>query len=121
MKVLIVEDDRVLSLLHRKFVERIGFTVLDTIISGQEAMEKTLLLNPDLILMDVMLDDDVDGIDVVAHLRKQNINTPVIFITGNSDSYNRKRAESTNFTDYLIKPISYEILMDSISKISDQD
>lgn len=118
MNVLIVEDDMVLSLVHKTIAEMIGLNVLGSAVSGEEALEKVIKLQPDLILMDVMLSDELDGIDAVLEMRKQNINTPVIFITGNSDAYNKRRAKKTNFLAYLIKPITLDTLQKSVSKLT---
>lgn len=117
MDVLIVEDDKVLVLLLSKMVEKMQLQVVGTTSKGQDAITKATELNPDLILMDIMLEDDVDGIDAVKSIRRLNHNTPVIFITGNSDPYNRERAADTNYIDYLIKPVSFEDLKMSVQKI----
>ena len=117
MDVLIVEDDKVLVLLLSKMVEKMQLQVVATTGKGQDAIIKATELNPDLILMDIMLEDDVDGIDAVKSMRKLNQQTPVIFITGNSDPYNKERAQDTNYIDYLIKPVSYEDLRTSVEKI----
>jgi len=116
-KVLIVEDDKVLSLLLMKMMEKMEMQVVATVTEGREAIRCAKDLNPDLILMDIMLEDDVDGIDAVSSLQTDKINIPVIFITGNSDAYNRERAEAIEYVDYLIKPISYSILKDSVDKV----
>jgi DNA-binding response OmpR family regulator len=118
MNILIVEDDKVLSLLLRKMVDKFGYNVIGTATAGREALEKARNLEPDLILMDIMLEDDVDGIEVMLSLREEKYEFPVIYITGNSDSYNRERAEDTNYIDYLVKPISFDILKSSINKIA---
>lgn len=119
MNILIVEDDKVLSLLLSKMVEKMGFSVVDTAVGGNEAITKAKEQNPDLILMDIMLEDDVDGIDAMKALRSSNIQIPVIFITGNSDIYNKERAKLTNYIDYLVKPISFELLKETIAKVKD--
>ena len=117
MNVLIVEDDKVLSLLLSKMVDKLGVNVVGTCVAGQEAIDKAKKLSPDLILMDIMLEDHIDGIDAMLQLRIDNINTPVIFITGNSDSYNRERAKKTNYVDYLVKPISFDLLKETMKKV----
>jgi CheY-like chemotaxis protein len=117
MNVLIVEDDKVLSLLLSKMVEKFGYTVVGTATAGQDAISKAKDIQPNLILMDVMLEDDIDGIEVMTALREASLDTPVIYITGNSDIYNRERAEKTGFIDYLVKPISFELLKESIQKV----
>lgn len=114
--VLIIEDDIVLSLLLSKMVERLGYNVVDVVTKGHEAVTKVCNLGPDLILMDIVLEDDLDGIDAMITIRNKAIQTPVIFITGNSDPFNKKRAAETNYIDYLIKPVSFEELSRSISR-----
>ncbi|MEX0608331.1 MAG: response regulator [Balneolaceae bacterium] len=117
MKVLIVEDDTVLSLLISRMIERLGYTVTGVVSKGREAVTKIKQLKPDLILMDIMLEDDLDGINAIYEVREESINTPVIFITGNSDPYNKDRAKETKYIDYLIKPITFNELTLSIEKI----
>ncbi len=117
MDVLIVEDDKVLSLLLSKMVDKFGANVVGTCVAGREAITKVIELAPDLILMDIMLEDDIDGIDAILKLREENIQVPVIFITGNSDSYNRERAKKTNYIDYLVKPISFDLLKETMNKV----
>jgi len=116
-KVLIVEDDKVLSLLLIKMMEKMQMQVVATVTEGREAIRCAKELNPDLILMDIMLEDDVDGIDAVASLQSEEINIPVIFITGNSDAYNRERAEAIQYVDYLVKPINFSVLKESVEKV----
>lgn len=117
MNVIIIEDDKVLSLLLTKMIERLDHTVIATAARGVDAIGHGKSLKADLILMDFMLEDEIDGIQVMSELRKLNITTPVIYITGNSDLSSKNRALSTNFVDYLIKPISIDDLRKSIRKI----
>lgn len=118
MNVLIVEDDIVLSLFLTKMVEHIGLNVIGNSTKGSDAIEKIQKLSPDLVLMDIMLEDDIDGIQVVQHFETSSAKPNVIYITGNSDEYNKKRAESTTYIDYLIKPVSFDDLSASINKIT---
>lgn len=118
MKIIIVEDDKVLSLLLSKMIQRLNFEVLEVITKGQEAIEKIEALKPDLVLMDIMLEDDIDGIDVMLTLRKKSIETPVIYITGNSDPMNRERAKETDYLEYLIKPVGFDELKNTINSIN---
>lgn len=118
MNVLIIEDDKVLALLLSKMIERLDYEVIGTCTKGSEAIQKTLELNPDLVLMDIMLEDDIDGIEATKEFQKTNCTSKVIYITGNSDSYNRERANSTDHIDYLVKPISIDDLKKSILKIN---
>lgn len=117
LNILIVEDDKVLSFLISKMVEKLNHRVGGIASTAKKAIELVNSIGPDLILMDIMLEDETDGIDTVLRLRKENNSTPVIFITGNSDAYNKKRAAETDYVDYLIKPININELEDSINKI----
>jgi len=67
-----------------------------------------------------MLEDDIDGIEATKEFQKTNIASKVIYITGNSDTYTRDRANETDFVDYLVKPISLDDLRRSISKLDDK-
>ncbi len=118
MNVLIIEDDKVLALLLSKMVERLDYHVLGTYAKGSDAIDKAQELTPDLVLMDIMLEDDIDGIEATIEFQKNNKTSKVIYITGNSDSYNRERANSNEYVDYLVKPISLDDLKKSIQKIN---
>lgn len=117
MKIIIVEDDKVLSLLLSKMIQRLDYEVLDVITKGQDAIDKIANLSGDLILMDIMLEDDIDGIDAMLSLRKQGVETPVIYITGNSDPSHQKRAKETEFEEYLIKPVGFDDLKKNIELV----
>lgn len=117
LNILIVEDDKVLSFLISKMVEKLNHQVGGTASTAKKAIELVHRIKPDLILMDIMLEDEMDGIEAVLHLRDENNTIPVIFITGNSDAYNKQRAEKTDYIDYLIKPVNINELEDSINKI----
>jgi CheY-like chemotaxis protein len=114
-KVLIVEDDMIISMVLERMIKKLGHHVIEKVITGQGAIDSTFEHNPDLILMDIQLKDDIDGISAMEEIRnKSDVN--VIYITGNSDQYNLSRAEKTNFVDYLVKPIQMSHLKKSISK-----
>lgn len=114
-KVLIVEDDMIISMVLERMIKKIGHSVVKKVIAGQDAIDSTFELKPDLILMDIQLKDDVDGITAMQKIREKS-DVQVIYITGNSDQYNLERAKKTNFVDYLVKPIQMSHLKKSINK-----
>lgn len=114
-EVLIVEDDMIISMVLERMILKLGFGVIGKVITGREAIELTRQHDPDLILMDIQLKDDIDGISAMQEIRKHS-DVHVIYITGNSDQYNLARAKKTNFIDYLVKPIQMNHLEDSINK-----
>jgi len=112
-KVLIVEDDLILNLLYEGFLERLGFDTEGELVYGKTAVEAAKRLDPDLIVMDIALEGDMDGIQAMQEIRKFS-EVPVIYITGNSDLYNLERAKETGYLDFLMKPINFEDLKKSI-------
>jgi two-component system, response regulator PdtaR len=115
IKVLIVEDDAFQALLVDKLITKMGFSTIGKVASGEDAIKTVLEKKPDIILMDISLEGEVDGITAIEKIKEKD-NIPVIYITGNSDSYNLDRAEKTGFVDYLIKPISGKMLEQPMEK-----
>jgi CheY-like chemotaxis protein len=117
--ILIVEDDMIISMVLERMVMKLDHNVIDKVITGQGAIDSAFDLKPDLILMDIQLKDDIDGISAMHKIREKS-DVHVIYITGNSDQYNLSRAEETNFVDYLVKPIQMSHLKKSINKAFSQ-
>lgn len=113
--VIIVEDDLILNLLYEGYLERLGFETEGELVYGKTAIEVAKKIDPDLIVMDISLEGEIDGIEAMTEIRKFS-DVPVIYITGNSDQYHVQRAEKTNYLDYLTKPIEFEDLKKAISK-----
>ncbi|MDZ7716678.1 MAG: response regulator [Balneolaceae bacterium] len=103
--VLIVEDDMLLSLVEERLIQKLGHNVVGKVTTGKEAIEKSKELSPDLIMMDIILKGEMDGIEAMEKIREES-EVPVIYLSGNSDRYNFERAKKTQFTDYLVKPIT---------------
>ena len=114
-KVLIVEDDLILNLLYESYFERLGFETKGELVYGKTAIELTKKLKPDLIVMDITLEGELDGIDAMLEIRKFS-DVPVIYITGNSDPKHVERAWETDYLEYLTKPIEFEDLKDALQK-----
>lgn len=114
-KVLIVEDDMIISMVLERMVLKLGHRVVDKVTEGRKAIQAALKYAPDLILMDIQLKDDIDGITAMQKIR-HSLSVHVIYITGNSDRYNLERARRTNFIDYLVKPVGMNDLKKSICK-----
>ncbi len=108
-KVLIVEDDMILAMVIERMVKQLGYGILDKVKSGEEAIETALQEDPDVILMDIRLDGDIDGIDAVHHIHSSK-EIPVIYITGNNDTSSRKRANQTSHIEFLVKPVDQNTL-----------
>lgn len=113
--VLIVEDDLILNLLYESYLERLDFKTEGELVYGKTAIEAAQKLDPDLIIMDISLEGEIDGIDAMKEIREFS-DVPVIYITGNSDPYHVDRAKETEYLDYLTKPIEFDDLKKSVEK-----
>lgn len=114
-KVLIVEDDMLLSLVEERLLSRMGYDVVGKAIAGEEAIQKAIMLNPDVIMMDIFLKGEMDGVQAMEEIRKVS-DVPVIYLSGNSDKFNYERAKKTNFIEYLVKPITSDDLVKPLNK-----
>ncbi|TFG61614.1 MAG: GGDEF domain-containing response regulator, partial [Spirochaetales bacterium] len=102
-RVLIVEDERIIALDLQRRLERFDYTVVGLAATGADALEKAKTLAPDIILMDIMLSGDLDGIDAAMVLNK-TIQIPVIFLTAFADEKTLERAKAAEPFGYILKP-----------------
>jgi CRP-like cAMP-binding protein/DNA-binding NarL/FixJ family response regulator len=102
-KVLIVEDETVVALDIAHELQAAGYTVVDQVATGKAAIEKTAELHPDIVLLDITIPGDMDGIQV-AHEIGRRFNTPIIFVTAHSDEATLQRAKLTRPSGYVMKP-----------------
>ena len=112
--VLIVEDELIIALMIERMVQNLGHKVLAKVTSGEAAIEAAKEHRPDVILMDIRLQGEMDGIDAMSVIRRTS-NIPVIFITGNSDENYRKRVQEADPLGFLTKPITQGDLSRSFS------
>ena len=113
--VLIIEDELLLAMLNQQVVENAGYYVIGTLTTGEDAIEAAKNNKLDLILMDIFLDGEIDGISAMEEIRTFS-NVPVIYVTGNSDTAAKKRAEKTNYSLFLVKPVLPDTLQNAIQK-----
>ena len=102
--VLIVEDEAMAALMLQKTLNLLGYQVYDPVATGQDAVSSAEKENPDVILMDIRLPGDMDGIqaaqEIISHRK-----TPIIFMTGYTDPEIKQRAKALNPVAYLTKPM----------------
>lgn len=115
-KILLVEDDGVQQVIMERFINKLGHTVLATVSEGTAAVQSALKLKGvDLIIMDIRLSDDIDGIEAMKEIRKQS-DVKVIYVTGNTEAATKERATETKFEAYIEKPVTPEKLEQAINK-----
>ncbi|HOO72591.1 MAG TPA: PAS domain S-box protein [Spirochaetota bacterium] len=102
---MIVEDETAIAMYIEKKLDKLGYDVCGWVTSGEEAIKKAAELKPGLILMDIFLSGDMDGIDT-AKVIKETLAIPVIYITGNADFPTISRARETDPYGYVLKPIN---------------
>lgn len=103
-KILIVEDDSMLCTVFEMFLEELGYEHCGTVPSGEDALTHMENKTPDLILMDIHLKGDLNGIDTAKQvLEKYNI--PIIYISGDSDVKTVTESVLPNTYGYMTKPV----------------
>lgn len=98
-----MEDEVIVALDLQGRLEALGYRVLDAVTSGEQACQKALMLHPDLVLMDIRLSGDMDGIEAASTIRAQ-IDIPIVFVTAYADQDTLQRAKITGPYGYIIKP-----------------
>lgn len=113
--ILIVEDDGIQQIIMQRLAFRLGLNVVATVSNGSEAIRiADSLKDLDLIMMDVRLDDEVDGIEAMSKIREGSNSVKVIYITGNTEMETRNRAIETNYEAFLEKPVTEEQLKNAV-------
>ena len=125
IKILIVEDESILALGLKKKLENLGYSVTGMAASGKETFDKVSENKPDLIMMDIVIKGDIDGIETTAILNKTE-SIPVIYLTAYADDEILKRAATTEPYGYILKPYKEKELKANIEmaiyrKKSEQD
>lgn len=101
--ILIVEDEHIISLDIQTSLESLGYTVAGHADRGEDALKKVRELHPDLILMDIGLKGEMDGIEAAIQIRTQ-IDLPVIFLTAFANQAIIERASQAQPYGYILKP-----------------
>lgn len=112
-KILVVEDQNIVALNIRNKLKNLGYTVPGTASTGEEAIKKAELTNADLVLMDIMLKGEMDGIEAAREI-KNRLRIPVLYLTAYTDDETLERAKTTEPAGYISKPFKEEDLHSNI-------
>ena len=112
-RILVVEDEGIISLDIQNMLKRLGYDVPTTASSGEEAIKKTEQIKPDLVLMDIVLKGETDGVEAAEQIRKR-FDIPVIYLTAHADNEILERAKITEPFGYILKPIEEKELYTNI-------
>jgi CheY-like chemotaxis protein len=105
IKVLIVEDEKPVAETIRIQLEQLGYAVVGITDNAEQAISLVAQLQPDLVLMDIVLKGDIDGIQAAEAIRSQ-YQIPVIYLTAYTNQDFLDRAKLTEPLAYIVKPCS---------------
>jgi PAS domain S-box-containing protein len=109
LKILVVEDERIIAINLKESLESLGYTVPAIAASGEKAIEKATEFRPDLVLMDIWLKGNIDGIEAAQQIW-EHLKIPTIYVTGHSDQSTVERAKITAPFGYILKPVKEQAL-----------
>lgn len=102
-KIMIVEDEVIVAEDIKRSLLNLGYEVPSVVSSGEEALKKVEELRPDLILMDIVLNSEIDGVETADKIRSM-YNIPIVYLTAYSDEITVEKAKITEPYGYIIKP-----------------
>ena len=108
-RIVVVEDEAIVAMDLRAKLEDLGHSVLATCHSGEEAVRLVHQVLPDLVLMDIRLSGEMDGIQAAGQLW-ESLGIPVVFLTAYADETTLDRAKLTEPLGYLLKPVDHKAL-----------
>lgn len=112
-KLVIVEDEGIVGLNIQRRLEGLGYNVVANVASGEEAITVVAETQPNLVLMDIKLEGNVDGIEAAAQIRER-FQIPVVYITAYTNEETLNRAKLTEPYGYILKPFEARDLATTI-------
>ena len=112
-RILVVEDEGIIAKDIKNILSFLGYSVIGIASSGEEAIEKAMEMHPDLVLMDIVLEGDMDGVKAAEHIRDR-FDIPVVYLTAYSDDTTLQRAKITEPYGYILKPFQERELYTTI-------
>ncbi|MBU3916597.1 response regulator [bacterium] len=103
-KILIVEDESIIAMDIESSLKRLGYEVTSIVNTGEKADKKAASDKPDIVLMDIRIKGEMDGIEAAEVIRLK-YGIPVVFLTAHLDEEKIQRAKLTMPFGYILKPI----------------
>ncbi|MBL0126533.1 MAG: response regulator [Flavobacteriales bacterium] len=116
-KILIIEDETIISFSYRLQLERMGFDVIGTARSSEEAEELLRDQRPDLIIMDIYLKGEKNGLELAQQIHQKDP-IPVLFLTASTKPEVVTAIRELKDCQYLSKPINSDSLEDVLRRFS---
>ena len=111
-KILIVEDEGIILLEIMQILQLQGYQSY-AVFSNEDAIEKAREIQPDLVVMDIKLNGEDDGIETAIEIR-EIMDLPIVYLTGCADKTTLNAVKSTKSCDYVLKPFDGEELVSTI-------
>lgn len=112
-RLLIVEDEAVVAMAIQSKLESMGYSIVDVARSGEAAVQLALQKDPDLILMDIRLQGEMDGVAAACQIRELR-SIPVVFLTAHGDRETLQRAKTAEPFGYVLKPFTEQDLLAAV-------
>ena len=112
-RIMVVEDEQIIALNISSKLEDMGYEVPAMFGTGEEAVRDVGQVRPDLVLMDVNLAGEMDGVEAAAQIR-ETLRIPIIFLSAFTDNVTVERAKATDPFAYLVKPFKDRELQNAI-------
>jgi two-component system, sensor histidine kinase and response regulator len=112
-RILIVEDERIVATDLRQRLTSVGYTVVGIASTGEEAIRMTGETVPDLVLMDITLKGEMDGVQAAAAILNRS-DIPVLYLTAHADSGTLERVKTTGPFGYILKPFDERDLFTTV-------
>ena len=117
LKVLLVEDERLLALIVKRGLEKNGHVITDIIAFAEQVEDAIAKRRPDVVLMDITLKGAMTGIEATKIINEL-YDIPVIYISAHSDKETKEKADETSYLAYLEKPVDIPALLKKLEGIS---
>jgi signal transduction histidine kinase len=115
-RIMVVEDERIVGLHLELMLKGFGYDVVANVANGAQALQTIEETLPDLVLMDINIEGEIDGIDTAARIPASHL-IPVVYLTSYSDEATLERARATKPYGYLLKPFSERELRATIQMV----
>ncbi len=112
-RIMLVEDELIISMDVRQILQDLNYTIAASPTSAEAALELIMETKPDLVLMDIVLAGEMDGIRAAKIIRERH-DIPVLFLTGNADIPTVRRARDSDPYGFILKPVTATDLFSAI-------
>jgi len=110
INILIVEDESIVAMEIKSYVEKLGYTVVATCSNGEDALKTVEQHSIDIVMMDIRIKGELDGVETTMRIKETHPYIEIIFLTAHLDDYNVDRAIQVDPVAYLSKPFNREEL-----------